>query len=269
MTARSLIAIHLAAALIVAGAAAQAALGELSAISITLGLEPQVRPIVLNPGFVTTLRFDRTVTHAVVGDPSMVDLKVGGWMGRDLVLKPLVPHGETNLHVWAGEVITLWQVIITTGVPRTPELVLVRIKGRLPPPERLPTVEAKGGESSLSAEISRDSLVAVFSVERSRAGVLVRYRLRNDSQKAYRVSPSLAVVWADGKIVPFTLLREVSSLEPTVLLPGTSESGVFTIMRNARTVRVLLPVYPDMEKGKPPVWFEPIFSGVDRLTVVL
>ena len=241
------------------------ALSQTPAVSVTLDLTPEVRPVVLAPGFITTLRFNWRVTHAAVGDPGLVSLEQGGWMGRDVVLRPNRGSGQTNLHIWVGEVVTLWQVVISTEVPRTPELVLVRVRGRLSPPERLPTVEARGGEQVLTAELAEGGVTASFSAERTRTGIAVRYRLRNTGERAYRLSPALSVVWADGKVVPFTLLRQIGGVEPSVILPGGVESGVFSIMRPARTLRVLIPLYPDVPGRALPVWFEPIFAGLDRL----
>jgi len=233
------------------------------AVSITVGPEPQVYPIVLNPGFITTVRFDRPVQYVAVGNPEVLSVRLGGWMNRDVLLEARAP-GETNMQVWAGEAIVLFRVIVSVSVPRTPELVLVRVVGRLSPPERLPSAEARGGEKVLVAEMNREGIVATFSLERRRSGISVRYRLVNLSGKVWKAAPQMAVVWADGKVVPFALFREIRGVEPALLLPGSSEAGVFTVMRDARALRLLLPLYPDDGKGGP-VWFEPVFSGVDRM----
>jgi len=233
------------------------------AVSITIGSEPQVYTIVLNPGFITTVRFDRTVQYVAVGNPEVLSARVGGWMNRDILLEARAP-GETNMQVWAGDAIAMFRVIVSISVPRTPELVLVRIRGKPSPPERLPSAEARGGEKVLAVEMNREGISASFSLERRRSGISVRYRLVNLTQRVWRAAPSLAVVWADGKVVPFALFREIHGVEPALLLPGSSEAGVFSVMRDARTLRILLPLYPDDGKGGP-VWFEPIFSGIDRM----
>ncbi len=242
------------------------AMGAQPAVSVVVGPAPVERTLVLNPGFVMTLRFDRGVSHVAVGDETVVSVRAGGWLGRDVVLSPL-RVGETNMHVWAADLLTLWRVVVSDRVPRTSELVLVRFAGLPPKVEKEPAARARPGQDRLVAELRSSGIRAVFEVERTRHGVAVRYRLTNESGRSYRLAPSMAVVQVEGRSVPFTLLREVRGVEPHVLLPGDQEVGVFSIGTSGRNVRVLLPLYPDGPGKGSPVWFDPTFVGVDLLKV--
>lgn len=222
-------------------------------------------------------QFDGPITRVAIGEERLVAAHVSAEQG-DLTIKPLQPSGRTNMMVWVGATITLWELLITRD-GRTADLIQVvtQLPSLPPSPEapsrrnasssKVPASEGRGsGRSSLpflQTTIQKEGVEAVFQAVRLRWGVLIRYRVRNSSDRPLRIEAGRILIRAGGAIAPFALVRSHSGDSPQGMIPphGT-EIGVLTIGTVADTIKVVLPLFP--HEGVPVV-LEASFSGVSQL----
>lgn len=239
---------------------------------VTVGQVPESRRIAVAPGGIVTMRHDRAVSRVEVGDPDLVSVSVGGPGFRDLVLKAGQRTGETSVHVWASDLLVAWRVLVTRSLPQTAEFIVVRGRGATPGDGAGvrgvdTSAAAKQQADHVSATVSKGGVSLEAQVRRSRSGFTVGYRMRNSGSETYRLDPVRSVVWVDGRPVQFGMVRSVDYADPMVLPPGGSESGTLVVSGAGRWMRVLFALYPDTPAGGSPVWFDVVFTGLDRLRV--
>jgi len=101
----------------------------------------------LQPGFATVLRADHEIDTVAIGDPRLVTATAvkRGQDVYDLILQPQVDAGATNMVLWFGEITTVWNLEIGTGL-RTADVVYV-ITGVRAAPRGASSAAAEGGES--------------------------------------------------------------------------------------------------------------------------
>jgi len=110
---------------------------------------PQRQVIQLQPGYTTFLVFDAPVKFVALGDSSIVEVVVRAQEGM-VGLRPVVPTGRTNMHILAGDRLTVWEVLIGSG-PRTADVVRVVTQVpevSSPAPQRVSQAGGPGAPSS-------------------------------------------------------------------------------------------------------------------------
>ncbi|MBI4277219.1 MAG: hypothetical protein HY660_02085 [Armatimonadetes bacterium] len=114
------------AALVAAAAGSGGASAQPAAPSIftVVAADPPARTLVkLAPGFAAVFQFDRAITRVALGDDRLVAFHVDADRG-DLTMKPVASSGRTNMVVWTGPGLTLWELVITRD-ERTADVIRV------------------------------------------------------------------------------------------------------------------------------------------------
>jgi len=80
----------------------------------------------LQPGYATVLHADRRVDTVAIGDPRLVTATAvkRGQDVYDVILQPQVAAGATNMVIWLGGLVTIWDLEIGPGL-RTADVVYV------------------------------------------------------------------------------------------------------------------------------------------------
>jgi hypothetical protein len=293
----------------------------------------------LEPGFATVLRADRRIDTVAIGDPRLVTATAvrRGQDVYDLVLQPQADGGSTNMVVWLGELVTVWELVIGPG-PRTADLVYLVTSGAASPrtpaapaiparpapppapraaapasapsrderaasetrpaqgsPAPAPSAAAgagtpgppaaatqgpagaqapgAGGPPLLEVRQTVGNVVGVFQALRTPDGVAIRYRITNGTEADLMIRPGGVLVKVNGRLVPYGMARDsVDRGRPGILPRGATETGIIDAPASgAREVRLILslaPAAPDAQGPGValPLTFEPVFSGIDRLT---
>jgi hypothetical protein len=134
--------------LILAFAAPLASAQAPATVTVVVRQPPQRVVLKLVPDYVLVLAFDRPIGTVGIGDDTLVATAV---RETDLIMKALRPSGRTNLLVWAGDVRTVWEIVVNRA-ERTADIVQVITQQPTPPP---PPPAAPPQESSVpSAEDS-------------------------------------------------------------------------------------------------------------------
>ena len=107
--------------LILALAAAPASAGAPAAITVVVRQPPQRVVLKLVADYSLVLAFDRPIGTVGTGDDTLVATAV---RETDLIIKALRPSGRTNLFVWAGDVRTVWEIVVNR-TERTADIVQV------------------------------------------------------------------------------------------------------------------------------------------------
>jgi hypothetical protein len=104
--------------------------------SITVTIQQPIRRVTIKlvPDYVLMLTFDRPIAAVGIGDDSLVVTAV---RETDLILKALRPSGRTNLLVWAGDVRTVWEIVVNR-TERTADIIQVMTQQPVAP-SRAPT----------------------------------------------------------------------------------------------------------------------------------
>jgi hypothetical protein len=91
--------------------------------SITVAIQQPIRRVTVKlvPDYVLMMTFDRPIAAVGIGDDSLVATAV---RETDLILKALRPSGRTNLLVWAGDVRTVWEIVVNR-TERTADIIQV------------------------------------------------------------------------------------------------------------------------------------------------
>lgn len=99
--------------------------------SITVVIRQPVQRVTIKlvPDYVLMLTFDRPIAAVGIGDDSLVATAV---RETDLIMKALRPSGRTNLLVWAGDVRTVWEIVVNR-VERTADIIQVITQPPTPP----------------------------------------------------------------------------------------------------------------------------------------
>jgi hypothetical protein len=121
--------------------------------SITVVIRQPVQRVTIKlvPDYVLMLTFDRPIAAVGIGDDSLVATAV---RETDLIMKALRPSGRTNLLVWAGDVRTVWEIVVNR-TERTADIiqVITQQPPSPPPPPAVPPQESSvrppAGTSSL------------------------------------------------------------------------------------------------------------------------
>jgi hypothetical protein len=111
--------------------------------SITVTIQQPIRRVTIKlvPDYVLMLTFDRPIAAVGIGDDSLVATAV---RETDLILKALRPSGRTNLLVWAGDVRTVWEIVVSR-TERTADIIQVMTQ---PPAQPSPAPTTPPDESS-------------------------------------------------------------------------------------------------------------------------
>jgi hypothetical protein len=99
--------------------------------SITVVIKQPVQRVTIKlvPDYVLMLTFDRPIAAVGIGDDSLVATAV---RETDLIMKALRPSGRTNLLVWAGDVRTVWEIVVNRA-ERTADIIQVITQPPTPP----------------------------------------------------------------------------------------------------------------------------------------
>ena len=91
--------------------------------SITVVIKQPVQRVTIKlvPDFALMMTFDRPIAAVAIGDDTLVATAV---RETDLVMKALRPSGRTNLLVWAGDVRTVWEIVVNR-TERTADIIQV------------------------------------------------------------------------------------------------------------------------------------------------
>jgi len=115
---------------ILAVAAGSASAAAPASITVVIKQPVQRVTIKLVPDYVLMLTFDRPIAAVGIGDDSLVATAV---RETDLVMKALRPSGRTNLLVWAGDVRTVWEIVVNR-TERTADIIQVITQTPTAPP---------------------------------------------------------------------------------------------------------------------------------------
>jgi hypothetical protein len=109
-------------------------------ITVVVRQPPQRVVVKLVPDYALVIAFDRPIGTVGIGDDTLVATAV---RGSDLIMKALKPSGRTNLFVWAGEVRTVWEIVVNR-TERTADIVQVITQQPMPtsPPPAPPPEES-------------------------------------------------------------------------------------------------------------------------------
>ncbi len=107
--------------IILATAVASASAAAPASITVVVKQPVQRVTIKLVPDFALMMTFDRPIAAVAIGDDTLVATAV---RETDLVMKALRPSGQTNLLVWAGDVRTVWEIIVNR-TERTADIIQV------------------------------------------------------------------------------------------------------------------------------------------------
>jgi hypothetical protein len=101
--------------------------------SITVVIRQPVQRVTIKlvPDYVLMLTFDRPIAAVGIGDDSLVATAV---RETDLIMKALRPSGRTNLLVWAGDVRTVWEIVVNRA-ERTADIIQVITQPPPTPPQ--------------------------------------------------------------------------------------------------------------------------------------
>ena len=127
---------------ILAVAAGSASAAAPASITVVIKQPVQRVTIKLVPDYVLMLTFDRPIAAVGIGDDSLVATAV---RETDLVMKALRSSGRTNLLVWAGDVRTVWEIVVNR-TERTADIIQVITQ---PPTLPSPPPAAPPQESSV------------------------------------------------------------------------------------------------------------------------
>ena len=258
----------------------------------------------LQPGFATVLRADHRIDTVAIGDPRIVMATTvkRGQDVFDLVLQPQTTTGVTNMVVWLGEVTSIWDLMVGPArrtadivyvvtapqvpaahpVPPAPALPATPVGPSSPPAENTPAApgpqtqapEAAAAEAPrvLQSEQAVANVSSFFQLARGRDGIRVRYRITNNSNSDLTIRAAGILVKVDGRVMPFALARENGNKgRPTILLSGTTETGVITApVRAPRQVELIFSLFP-VGTGEPrsggdlPLTFQATFMELQQL----
>lgn len=115
--------------LILALVAPLALAGAPATIAVVIKQPPQRVVLKLVPDYALVLAFDRPIGTVGIGDDTLVATAV---RETDLIMKALRPSGRTNLLVWAGDVRTVWEIVVNRA-ERTADIVQVITQQPTPP----------------------------------------------------------------------------------------------------------------------------------------
>lgn len=116
--------------LILAIAAGSVSAAAPATITVVIKQPVQRVTIKLVPDYALVLTFDRPIAAVGIGDDSLVATAV---RETDLVMKALRPSGRTNLLVWAGDVRTVWEIVVNRS-ERTADIIQVITQTPTAPP---------------------------------------------------------------------------------------------------------------------------------------
>lgn len=116
--------------LILAIAAGSVSAAAPATITVVIKQPLQRVTIKLVPDYALVLAFDRPIGTVGIGDDTLVATAV---RETDLVMKALRPSGRTNLLVWAGDVRTVWEIVVNR-TERTADIVQVVTQQPTSPP---------------------------------------------------------------------------------------------------------------------------------------
>ncbi len=111
-----------------------------ASITVVIAQPVQRVTIKLVPDFALMMTFDRPIAAVAIGDDTLVVTAV---RETDLVMKALRPSGRTNLLVWAGDVRTVWGIVVNR-TERTADIIqVITQQPTLPaPPPAAPSDES-------------------------------------------------------------------------------------------------------------------------------
>lgn len=115
--------------------------------TVTVVVRPPQRVVLkLVPDYALVLAYDRPIGTVGIGDDTLVATAV---RETDLIMKALRPSGRTNLLVWAGDVRTVWEIVVSRA-ERTADIVQVIAQQPTPPPPppAAPLQESSGRPSA-------------------------------------------------------------------------------------------------------------------------
>jgi hypothetical protein len=116
--------------LILAMAAGSVSAAAPASITVVIKQPVQRVTIKLVPDYALVLTFDRPIAAVGIGDDTLVATAV---RETDLVMKALRPSGRTNLLVWAGDVRTVWEIVVNRS-ERTADIIQVITQTPTAPP---------------------------------------------------------------------------------------------------------------------------------------
>jgi len=103
--------------------------GAPATVTVVVRQPPQRVVLKLVPDYALVLAFDRPIGTVGIGDDTLVATAV---RDTDLIMKALRPSGRTNLLVWAGDVRTVWEIVVNRA-ERTADIVQVITQQPTPP----------------------------------------------------------------------------------------------------------------------------------------
>ncbi|MBM3502115.1 MAG: hypothetical protein FJX74_25975, partial [Armatimonadetes bacterium] len=121
--------VAIALALILALVAPLAFAGAPATVTVVVKQPPQRVVLKLVPDYALVLAFDRPIGTVGIGDDTLVATAV---RETDLIMKALRSSGRTNLLVWAGDVRTVWEIVVNRA-ERTADIVQVITQQPTPP----------------------------------------------------------------------------------------------------------------------------------------
>jgi hypothetical protein len=255
----------------------------------------------LQPGFATVVRADSRIDAVAIGDPRLVTATPvkHGQDVFDVILQPQVDAGVTNMVVWFGDVTSVWDLTIASGL-RTADVVYVvtrphsavsaptagtaatapQLSPAATPPAAPPadrphtaaTGPAAGAPSLLEVSQTVGAVSAVFQISRAADRVSIHYSVTNNGTTDLAIRPAGVLVRVNGALVPYAMARgSVDRGRPGIVTHGATEHGVIEASgRGARSVQLTLSLFPtaagaQISYASVPITFEPLFTEIDQL----
>lgn len=131
------------------------------------------------------------------------------------------------------------------------------------------------GSSVLEVRQSVGEVTGAFQVRRVPDGVMITYRITNDSRADLVIRPGSVLVRVNGRIVPYGMARDgIDRGRPEILPRGATENGVIDASSaETHSVQLVFSLFPSGapdERGRRaalPLVFQLSFSEVDRLAI--
>lgn len=137
-----------------------------------------------------------------------------------------------------------------------------------------PAAAGQTGPPLLEVRQTIGPIAGVFQVTRIASGVVIRYRITNESQADLVIRPGGVLVRVNGRVAPYAMARDsVDRGRPDVLPRGAMETGIVDVPgAAAREVRLILSLFPATAEATAgvalPTTFQTTFTGVDRLLLL-
>jgi hypothetical protein len=114
----------------------------------------------------------------------------------------------------------------------------------------------------------------IFQLFRGPGGIMIRYRISNQSASDFSIRPTGILIKVNGRSVSFGISRDsADKTKPTVLPSGATETGTINApVRGPRQVEVIFSLFPvEADRQGPsrtvPMTFQLMFAGLARLPV--